>query len=86
MLEYVASALYRAEPEMYQTLTEGYGRGMRLETVAYWQFYEKYQDSVVGDISGSINDAYLQMQGTPGTQSYGMVVDLAVAYYKNQAS
>jgi hypothetical protein len=38
----------------------------------------------VSQVSGSINNSYLQSQGTPGTKSYGMVVDLAVAYFKTQ--
>ena len=45
------------------------------------EFYEKYSDNVVGDISGAINDAYLQANGTQGSVSYGLVVDLAVAYF-----
>ena len=80
----MASALYKADPELYYQLLAQYSTGMKQETIAYRKFFEKYQDSVVGEISGSINDAYLQIQGTPGTQSYGMVVDLAVAYYKKQ--
>ena len=39
-------------------------------------------ESVASEISGVVNDTYLTIQGTPGTASYGMVVDLAVAYYK----
>ena len=34
-------------------------------------------------VVGTVNDSYLQSQGTPGTKSYGMVVDLAVAYHKS---
>jgi hypothetical protein len=82
MMEYVASALYQADPSLYKELVKEYARPVRQEINAYWDFYEKYQDSVVGEISGAVNDAYLQLQGTPGTRSYGMVVDLAVAYYK----
>lgn len=84
MLEYVSSALYRADPKLYEQLVGGYSREVRQEIIAYWDFYEKYEDSVVGEISGAVNDAYLQIQGTEGTRSYGMVVDLAVAYYKNK--
>jgi hypothetical protein len=49
---------------------------------AYNDFYDKYRDSTVSQVSGTINDSYLQSQGTVGTKSYGMVVDLAVAYFK----
>ena len=37
----------------------------------------------MSDING-INDTFLTINGTEGTRSYGMVVDLAVAYYKAQ--
>lgn len=84
MLEYVASALYRADPELYTQLAAGYAVDVRQEMIAYRAFYEKYQDSVVGEISGAVNNTYLQWQGTAGTRSYGMVVDLAVAYYKQE--
>ena len=83
MLEYVTSALYSVDPNGYYKLAEGYAVSILYERRAYREFYEKYKDSVVGEISGSINDAYLQIQGTPGTRSYGMVVDLAVAYYRD---
>ena len=84
MLEYVASALYRADRDLYTELVKGYSDEVKQEMVAYREFYQKYQDSVVGEISGAVNDAYLQLQGTQGTRSYGMVVDLAVAYYKQR--
>ena len=35
------------------------------------------------DAKEVVNDTYLKFQGTEGTKSYGMVVDLAVAYYSN---
>ena len=51
------------------------------EMRAYAEFYDKYSDSVAGDVSEVVNNTFLTMQGTEGTKSYGMVVDLAVAYY-----
>ena len=54
-----------------------------VDLVLYSEFFEKYRDSTASDVVGTVNDAYLQSQGTPGTKSYGMVVDLAVAYHKN---
>ena len=49
--------------------------------IAYNKFYEPYKDNIVGEVSGAINDAYLQANGTQGSISYGLVVDLAVAYF-----
>jgi len=52
--------------------------------VAYSDFFEKYRDSVASEVSGVVNDTFLTIQGTEGSASYGMVVDLAVAYYKDK--
>ncbi|MBQ8174772.1 MAG: DUF3810 domain-containing protein [Clostridia bacterium] len=82
MFEYLANALYSASPEGYAELMKQASPKVKAELRAYSEFYDQYRDSVAGSISGTINDAYLQMQGTPGTRSYGMVVDLAVAYYR----
>ena len=49
---------------------------------AYSAFFDKYRENVVADVSEVVNDTYLKVQGTEGTRSYGMVTDLAVAYYK----
>ena len=80
--EYVASALYRADKDLYYQAVTRLGESVKAELVAYSEFYDQYRDSTVSQVSGAVNDSYLQSQGTPGTISYGMVVDLTVAYYK----
>ena len=82
MLEYLINALAVADRDLLDTLLSECDDALLYEIIAYNKVFEKYSDSVVGDISGAINDAYLQSQGTPGYRSYGMVVDLAVAYYR----
>ena len=57
---------------------------VRYEMIAYSEFFDKYRDSTASKVSGTVNDTYLKIQGTEGTKSYGMVTDLAVAYYKTQ--
>ena len=53
--------------------------------IAYANFFKKYEDSVASEISGAVNDTFLNFNGVAeGSKSYGMVVDLAVAYYKVQ--
>ena len=50
---------------------------------AYSAFFEQYRESEAGKVGSSINNAFLQANGTvEGTKSYGLVVDLAVAYYR----
>ena len=81
LYEYVMSALYSASPEMY---SEIYGKApmrVRSEMAAYSEFFNKYRDSVASEVSGAVNNTFLTLHGTEGTRSYGMVVDLAVAYY-----
>lgn len=86
-LEYVLNALYSADYELWVSTFRKLDPKAIYEVYAYSEFYEKYRDNVVGEISGAVNDAYLQMNGTEGTVSYGLVVDLAVAYYnKNIAN
>lgn len=82
--EYVANALWRADKELYYKATAKLNGEVKSEMAAYNKFYDKYRESTVSEVSGTINNSYLQSQGTPGTVSYGMVVDLTVAYYRNQ--
>ena len=82
MYEYLYSALYRADPGAYRELLRETDTRLRMESVAYSETYKKYQGTVIGSVSTGINDAYLQWNGTQGSVSYGLVVDLAVAYYR----
>ena len=82
LYEYVASALWRADKELYAEMASALTPSVKGELRAYSEFFDKYRDSVVSEISGAVNNTYLTIQGTAGTASYGMVVDLAVAYYK----
>ena len=81
--EYVANALWRADKELYYKAVAHLNAEVKAEMTAYNRFYDKYKESTVSQVSGTINNSYLQSQGTPGVKSYGMVVDLTVAYYKN---
>lgn len=82
MYEYVASALYSANSDLYYEARAELDLAVRYEQWAYSQFFDRYRDSVAGEVSGTVNDTYLKLQGTEGTRSYGLVVDLAVAYDK----
>ena len=82
MYEYVANALYRANPDLYSQVRATLNADVRSEMIAYSSFFSKYQNSTASSVSGAVNDTFLKFQGTEGTASYGMVVDLTVAYYK----
>lgn len=82
--EYVLNALYRADKTLYKKAFNSCNGFLYKEMVAYNLFFDKYEDNVVADVSTSVNNGYLQSQGqSSGSKSYGMVVDLAVAYYKD---
>ena len=83
MLEYVMNALYRADNKAYTELYRLIDNTVRREFAAYSDFFSKYRDSVASNVSDKVNDTYLKLNGTEGSVSYGLVVDIAVAYYKN---
>ncbi len=68
----------------YYSVRYALSESVLAEQRAYNEFFKKYQDNIAATISGAVNNTYLQIQGTAGTVSYGMVVDLAVAYYKDR--
>lgn len=83
LYEYVSNALYSANYDYYASVYMTLPLNAKREMWAYSEFFDKYRESVASDISGAVNDAYLNINGAEeGTKSYGMVVDLAVAYYK----
>ena len=82
MFEYLVSALYKVSPKDANKMYSKLDNRVYRELVSYGEFFEKYNDSTASEVAGTVNDIYLQSQGTPGTQSYGMVVDLAVEHLK----
>lgn len=82
LLEYVASALYATDAELYRLVMAELCEPVKDELRAYADFFEQFRDSVAADVSDAVNDTYLKFNGNEaGTQSYGLVVELAVAYY-----
>ena len=82
MYEYVLAALGSTDASLYVSARYSIPYDVSNELVAYSEFYEKYRDSAASEVSETVNDTFLKLHGTEGTRSYGMVVDLAVAYFK----
>ena len=83
VLEYVMSSLNQASTSKYHAFYGTLDYRVRFEFVAQSNFFNQYRDSVASNVSSTVNNAYLQSQGqTAGINSYGLVVDLTVAYYK----
>ncbi len=81
MYEYLASPLYSASPSLYSKAVSRLDTIVRYDLLCYSAFFDKYRDNVAADVSDTVNNTYLVLQGTAGSKSYGMVVDLAVAYH-----
>ncbi len=83
--DYVIDALYSVDKSAAKKVTKTLASNVLTDRDAYSDFFEEYKDSVASEVSGAINDTYLNINGVKeGSDSYGMVVDLTVAYYKNQ--
>ena len=85
LLVYVMNAYYTAAgtdkyTEYYRTLDRRIVGEYRAESL----HSRKYAGTAFGQASQNFNDAYLKFNGTEGAVSYGFVVDLAVAYYKER--
>ena len=83
LYEYVAGQLSEVDASRYTATYLLLPMNVRSEMAAYAEFYQKYRDSAASDVSETVNDTFLKLHGTEGTRSYGMVVDLAVAYYRD---
>ena len=83
---HLGNALYRVDPDTYWAIREALPENVRAdlnENNAYWR---QFQDTVAQTVSTKIYDTSLKVYGDErGMQSYGMVVDLLVVYYKELA-
>jgi hypothetical protein len=79
--EYLASALYSADPELYFVARDQLHEYARRDMIASNAVYNKHKDSILGKINDRLNDAYLKANGTDGVVSYGYVTRLIVEYY-----
>jgi hypothetical protein len=82
MYEYLISALYRTDKDLWLDAAKRLNSHSNSDIQASNAVSQKYADTVIGDISNSVNDLYLKGNGTEGRVSYGLVTRLAVAYYK----
>lgn len=83
MYQYVSSALSRADSDAYTEVAAELSATARDDLRAYYARARKYDGTVIDKVSSAMNDTYLKINGTVGVRSYGLVVDLAVAYYRD---
>lgn len=81
-LIHCANQLYAGNKEMYANLvTRYYSEGMMRDIRHYNLYWDKFEGPVQETVN-SVNDNYLKFnQQENGVKSYGMMVDLILAYY-----
>lgn len=77
----ILNNLYDEDEELYFSLASNLDKRVFKDRASYSKFFEKYANSTASQVTGSINDAYLQANGqVEGTKSYGMVTEIVCAY------
>ncbi len=84
LYSYIASALYRTNPDRYYEIAQGLCDEAKGDIEASNAVSRKYGDTFIADISEFINDLFLKSNGTAGTVTYGRVVTLAVSYFESE--
>lgn len=81
MLEYITNAIYTDDPVLSSKILLSLDRRVLGDIIAYSEFFEEYRDSEASEVASAVNDTVLKSQGVAeGEKSYGLVIDLAVAY------
>ena len=77
------NALHRADSQRYFALRQKYSPALVRDIVLVQQYWNNYFDTPAAEASNIINDAYLKANNlSDGTQSYGRMVDLLLAQYR----
>lgn len=76
-----ANALYKADPELYKTLSAKKSEDVERDREYRVEFWDKYSGKIE-KVSSKVNDTYLKSNGiSDGEKSYGRMVDLLLDYY-----
>ena len=79
------NALYDKNKELYYQLKDMYSEGVISDLVANNLYWKQFEDTVVSTVANIVNDTYLKVNNqTDGVQSYGRMVDLLLAEYRNK--
>ena len=90
-LIHTGNALYGKDAEKYYAIyREHYSEAVSRDLVANNEYWDQFEKPIVGetsvaDIAEKVNDTYLKINDqSDGTQSYGRMVDLLLAEYKQR--
>lgn len=84
-LEYAIDKLYEVDKDAYIEVRKSYSIEMQEDIRADHSYWEKYRGTSVREASSFVNDSYLKANNqVDGIMSYGRMVDLLLAEYKEQ--
>lgn len=83
---HLGNALYQVDPEAYWAIRDALPETVKADLAYNSAYWAQFQDTVVQKAADKVYDGVLKAYGDErGIQSYGTVVDLLVAYYKDAA-
>ena len=82
---YLGNALYGRDPALWEPVYNSLPETVRADLSNNNAYWRQFQNSAVRRASNQVYDRFLKGYGEEqGLQSYGTVVDLLIAYYKDQ--
>lgn len=79
----LANTAYGIDPDRYAEICSTLNENFITEYRTYCDFYDRYENKTVSEMSDAVNDAYLKSQGQQsGVASYGMIAAFAANYFK----
>lgn len=82
-LIYSGNALAGQDMELYGKLWTMYHQGMVRDFADNSAYWDQYEDTVISETADKVNDVYLKAnEQEDGVKSYGRVVDLLLAEYR----
>lgn len=84
-LIYSGNALAGQDMELYSKLWGTYHEGMVRDFADNSAYWDQYEDTVISETADKVNDVYLKAnEQEDGVKSYGRVVDLLLAEYRER--
>lgn len=83
-LSYASNQLYRNDVDLYYAVLDQYNEGMLVDIRDEYYYWKQFEDTVISTVSSTMNDTYLKVNNqNDGIKSYGRMVDLLLAKYRN---
>ena len=84
---YLSNALYRVSPDTYWAMRKALPETVEADLTDNTAYWDQFRDKAPQKVSNKVYDGMLKAYGDErGIQSYGTVVDMLVAYYKDTAA